>query len=96
MPDTADDSLVTVYTSPVAADAEIVRGMLESEGIRATVAEASGAFSSLLVSPSAVLVWQNDEAQAKALIEQAERHHHARAGHEDEDELESSESEAEQ
>jgi hypothetical protein len=71
-------SLISVYTSPLAVDAELVRNMLVTKGVRATVMPSNGPFSGLLVAPSEVLVWQNDEARARTLIEQAETRHHER------------------
>lgn len=71
-----EKSLVSVYTSPVETGAEIVRNMLVANGIRATVAESSGPFTGLPVAPSEVLVWEEEEAEARALIALAEAHQH--------------------
>ena len=56
----------------------------------ATATEANEPFAGLPVVASEVLVWQEDEAQSRALIEQAELRHQARlareeAGRSDED-----------
>ena len=75
-----ETSFVSAYTSPVETSAEIVRKMLIANDISATVAELSGPFSGLLVAPSEVIVWQEDEAQAKSLVAQAQSHHRDRLG----------------
>ncbi len=71
-------SLVVVYSSPMVAQTQLVRSMLAAEGIHATVTEANEPFAGLPVVPSEVLVWQEDEARARALIQEAESHHHER------------------
>lgn len=77
MSDATDRSLVVVYSSPAAADAQLVRSMLAAEGLLATATEANESFAGLPGSTSEVLVWQEDEARARDLIQQAELRHQA-------------------
>ena len=71
-------SLVVVYSSPIVTEAQLVRSVLAAEGIHATVTEANEPFAGLSVGASEVLVWQEDEARARALIQEAESRHHER------------------
>ncbi|MEK6261218.1 MAG: DUF2007 domain-containing protein [Planctomycetota bacterium] len=71
-------SLVPVFSSPIVTEAQLVRSMLAAEGIHAAVTEANEPFAGLPVVPSEVLVWQDDESRARALIQQAEKRHQAR------------------
>jgi hypothetical protein len=76
-------SLVVVYSSPTVMGCELVRSMLAAEGIHATATEANEPFAGLPVVPSEVLVWEEDEARARALIQEAELHHHERVASEE-------------
>ncbi len=75
---TRDESLVTVFTSPVAAEAELVCNALLAQGLHATVAQSNGPFTGLLIAPSEVLVWQEDEERARTLIHDADTQRHER------------------
>ncbi|MCX7407382.1 MAG: hypothetical protein NTZ32_04790 [Planctomycetales bacterium] len=75
MTETNECSLVVVYTSPAVEDALIVQGLLETEGIRAAVAAAEGPLLPSSSAPSEVLVWSEDEARARLLVNQAENQH---------------------
>ena len=76
MSETNSRSLVAVYSSPIVTQAQLVRSMLAGEGLHATVTEANEPFAGLSVAASEVLVWQQDEARARALIQQAASRHH--------------------
>lgn len=76
MSESNNRALVVVYSSPTATGAQLVRSMLAAEGLHATVTEANEPFAGLPVVPSEVLVWQEDEARARVLIQKAELHHH--------------------
>lgn len=73
-----NSSLVVVYSSQSVVDTQVVRSMLAADGIHATVTEANEPFAGLPVVASEVLVWQEDESRARALIQQAEQRHQAR------------------
>lgn len=78
MTETTNHSLVVVHSSPTVMEAELVRSVLVGQGIHATVTEANEPFAGLSVVASEVLVWQEDEARARELIQQAELRHHER------------------
>ena len=78
MSETNSRSLVVVYSSSTVMDAQLVRSMLAAEGIHATVTEANEPFANLPAVASEVLVWQEDEACARDLIQQAELRHRER------------------
>ena len=78
MSETSTRSLVVVYSSPTVLETELVRSMLAGEGLHATVTEANEPFAGLPVVASEVLVWQEEEARARALIQNAESRHHER------------------
>ena len=78
MSESTNRSLIVVYSSPSVTEAQLVRSMLASEGIHATATEVNEPFAGLAVVPSEVLVWQEDEAQARALIQEAESRHQER------------------
>ena len=75
MSQTNNRSLVAVYSSPLVAQTELVRSVLAAKGIHATATEVNEPFPGLPVATSEVLVWQEDEARARVLIEEAELHH---------------------
>ena len=78
MSETTNRSLIVVYSSPSVTEAQLVRSMLAAEGLHATVTEANEPFAGLPVVASEVLVWQEDEARARTLIQAAELHHRER------------------
>lgn len=81
MSETTNRSLIVVYSSPSVTEAQLVRSMLAAEGLHATVTEANEPFAGLPVVASEVLVWQEDEARARTLIEQAASHHRKHLNH---------------
>lgn len=80
MHETQNRTLVAVYSSPVIADVQLVRSVLAAEGIHASVTEPNDPFSGLGVVTSEVLVWSDDEARAKEMIQRAQQHHQHHAG----------------
>jgi len=66
--------LVCVYTANNAAKAELVRALLESEGIRAATGDTQNPFSGLSISPAEVFVERANEVAARSLIADAEQH----------------------
>lgn len=83
MPETNSRSLVAMYSSSSVTDAQLIRSMLAAEGIYATATEANEPFAGLPIATSEVLVWQEDEERARALIQQAEQRHQARIAREE-------------
>lgn len=81
MSETTNRSLIVVYSSSSVTEAQLVRSMLAAEGLHATATEVNEPFAGLSVVPSEVLVWQEDEAQARALIEQAASRHREHLKH---------------
>lgn len=75
MAETKGCSLVVVYTSSDLQAALTVQGLLETEGIRATVVAAEGPLPPSSSAPSEVLVWSEDEVRARLLVNQAESQH---------------------
>ncbi len=84
MSETNNRSLVVVFSSATVTQAQLVRSMLAAEGIHATATEVNEPFPGLPVATSEVLVRQEDESRARALIQEAELHHQ-RAEREDAD-----------
>lgn len=70
---TADpESLVSVYSTPVAFDAELVKSMLADEDIPSTVENSSGPFPGLTATPCQVFVTKENENFARRLVEEHE------------------------
>lgn len=65
--------LVCVYTANNAAKAELLRALLEGEGIRAATGDTQNPFAGLDISPSEVFVERANEAAARAFIAEAEQ-----------------------
>ena len=72
------ESLVTVYSTPLAFDAELVKAMLADEEIPSSVEDANGPFPGLSGIPCHVLVGIEHEPLARQLIEQHEARHRER------------------
>ena len=72
------ESLVSVYSTPVAFDAELVKSMLADEDIPSTVENSSGPFPGLSVVPCEVYVTKENENFARRLIEEHEAQHQER------------------
>lgn len=68
--------LVCVFKDGNPAKAEVVRNMLEAEGIRAATGDTHNPFPGLSIAPSEVFVERCNEAAARSLIEAAERRSH--------------------
>ncbi len=64
------ESLVPIYSTPVAFDAEIVKAMLADEDISSTVENSNAPFPGLVTIPCQVLVAPEHEAVARRLIEE--------------------------
>jgi hypothetical protein len=88
MTEPVGESLVSVYSTPLAFDAEMVKAMLADEEIPGTVENSSGPFPGLSTIPCEVLVGVEHEVMARELIAEHEERHRARV------ELESEEGEA--
>ena len=78
------ESLVTVYSTPLAFDAELVKAMLADEGIHSSVEDTNGPFPGLSGIPCHVLVGTEHETRARELIEQHEAQHRERIERESE------------
>ena len=65
-------SLVSVYSTPLAFDAELVKAMLKSENIPGFVEETNAPFAGLTSIPCHVLVEIEHESRARELIEEHE------------------------
>ena len=74
----SSDSLVSVYTTPVAFDAELVKAMLADEGISGSVENSSGPFPGITAIPCQVFVPTEHEVRARALIAEHEAQHRER------------------
>ena len=69
------DSLVSVYSTPLPFDAEIVKSMLADEDIPSTVENSSSPFPGLTAMPVQVFVTKENENFARRLIEEHETLH---------------------
>ena len=77
------EELVSVYTSPIQFQAEMVRAMLADEEITATVENSQGPFPGLSAVPCEVFVAVEKEAVARQLIEEHEARLRERAAQEE-------------
>ena len=75
---TTSASLISVYSSALAYEADLVKAMLADEGIVSSVVNANGPFPGLAVIPCEVLVSKTDETRARELVEEHEAKHRAR------------------
>ena len=75
------ESLVTVYSTPVEFDAEIVKAMLADIDIPSTVENANAPFPGIGASPCQVMVSSEHEAEARKLVEEHEARLRLREGH---------------
>lgn len=66
------DALVTVYSSPLAFDASIVKAMLTDNGIPAFLEDANAPFAGLSTNPCHVMVEREHESLARRWIEEHE------------------------
>ena len=78
MSETNSRSLVPVFSSASVMETQLVRSMLVAEGLHATATEANEPFAGLSIVASEVLVWQEDEVRARAIIHEAEQRHRER------------------
>ena len=65
--------LVCVYNATNPAKAELVRNLLEAEGIRATTGDTHNPFAGLSIAPSEVYVERSNEQEALSVIATAEQ-----------------------
>ena len=72
------ESLVSVYSTPMAFDAELVKSMLADEDIPSTVENSSGPFPGLALIPCQVFVTKEHENFARRLVEEHEAQHKKR------------------
>jgi hypothetical protein len=75
MPPHSPESLVTVYSTPVPFDAELVKKILADEGITSFVEDTNAPFAGLAATPCHVLVEVEHVPRARSLIEQHETRH---------------------
>lgn len=80
------EELISVYSTPLEYEAEMVKAMLADEEISSTVENANGPFPGLGAAPCEVLVAAENEAAARRLIEEHEARHRDRVAHEAEEE----------
>ena len=67
--------LVCVYNATNAAKAEMVRNLLEAEGIRATTGDTHNPFPGLSIAPAEVFVEQSNADAARIIIAEVELNH---------------------
>lgn len=65
--------LVCVYNATNPAKAELVRNLLEAEGIQAATGDTHSPFPGLTIAPSEVFVARSSETAARAIIAEAEQ-----------------------
>ncbi len=68
-------NLICVYNANNPAKAEMVRNLLEADGIRAVTADTHNPFPGLSIMPSEVFVELSNETLALEVIADAERNH---------------------
>ena len=64
------DDLIRVYEAANVTEAHFVKNLLADAGIKASVAEENEPLASLPITPSDVLIFRRDEAQARAIIDE--------------------------
>ena len=64
--------LICVYNATNPAQAELVRNLLEAEGIRATTGDTHNPFPGLSIAPAEVFVERSNEAAARIIIAEVE------------------------
>ncbi|HEY0982840.1 putative signal transducing protein [Schlesneria sp.] len=74
----SSESLVSVYSTPQAFDAALVKAMLADAGIAGSVEDANGPFPGISAVPCHVYVPAEYEAEARALIAEHEATHRER------------------
>lgn len=67
--------LICVYNATNPAKAELVRNLLETEGIRAVTGDTHNPFPGLSIAPSEVYVERSNEEAARIAIAAAEQFH---------------------
>jgi hypothetical protein len=77
------ESLVVVYSTPLAFDAELVKAMLKDEGILGFVEESNAPFAGLSSIPCHVMVELQHETRARELVEEHEAIHRERVQREE-------------
>lgn len=80
------EMLVSVYSTPVAFDAELVRAILADEDIPSTVENSTAPFPGIQAVPCEVMVAKEYESRARELVEELQFEHRRRVEREFEDE----------
>jgi rubrerythrin len=73
------DELITIYKAANSPEAYFIKNLLMDAGIEATVAEENDPLSLPAVSPTEVLIRQQDEARAQPIIDDFENEQIRRA-----------------
>lgn len=76
--------LVCVFNATSPTKAELIRNLLEAEGIRAVTADTHNPFPGLSIMPSEVYVERGNETLARSIVEQVEQSEQLRATEADE------------
>jgi|GEM_PF-3683293 len=80
------ETLVSVYSTPLAFDAELVRTVLADEDIPSTVENSTAPFPGIAAIPCEVMVAKEYEGHARELIEKIQFEHRRRVEREFADE----------
>ena len=67
--------LICVYNATNPAQAELIRNLLDAEGIRAATGDTHNPFPGLSIAPAEVFVERSNEVAARSIITAAEQHH---------------------
>ena len=67
--------LICVYNATNPAQAELIRNLLDAEGIRAATGDTHNPFPGLSIAPAEVFVERSNEEAARSIITAAEQHH---------------------
>ncbi len=73
------DDLIRVYEAANVTEAHFVKNLLADAGIKASVAEENEPLAALPITPSDVLIFRRDEAQARAIIDEYDAEQERRA-----------------
>lgn len=67
--------LICVYNATNPAQAELIRNLLDAEGIRAATGDTHNPFPGLSIAPAEVFVERSNEEAARSIITAAEHNH---------------------
>ena len=67
--------LICVYNATNPAQAELIRNLLDAEGIRAATGDTHNPFPGLSIAPAEVFVERSNEEAARSIIAAAEQNH---------------------